>query len=1081
MKRLTIQISLILCILLAISFSANAQQAHNYLQYVNPFIGTAKSNVITRWGSAGGIYPGAVASSGFIHLSPETSLKGARGYNYTDSVIYYFTCFGHMSGFPEGSAGQLGIMPVAANADIASGNYRRKFSHEKETASPGYYKVIFDGGTTVEATTTPRTGIFQITFNNQVAPRLFVADAGEMVTPYNQELHVGSRNAVILFSEPYQAKKRVKGGWLFSFSKSSSAKILNVRLSTSSIDHAAAKQNINKEQGRAGFDEIRKQAVLAWQKKLSVIDVADDNVQGKTVFYTALYHSLLVPWVIDDADGRYLGGDGKIHQRSGHDQYGAFSPWDTFRTLHPLLTLLYPDKQKDVILSMLDVYRQNGHLPIESMTGNHAIPIIVDSYLKGIQGFDKAEAYEAMKKSLVTGPFLQKDMEAYHQNGYVPFTYAESVTRTVEYAYDDWALAQFAKNVIADSSTWNLELGRGYNYRNLFNKDAVTFLPKNGNVFKLQPGMSGYKEGDQWVYGYFVPQNVKDLVNLSGGDKLFAERLDSVLQNQVIVFDNETVFQVPYLFNQAGRPDLTQKWCRQIMLGRFTNSPGGLPGNDDLGSTSSWYIFSAMGFYPTCPGKPLYSIGTPLFKTVTLNLLNDRKLTISSDQQGGYVGSVSINGKPWQQLTIPHTLLSNGGSIAFEMSSELSQWLNDKDPAALSETQKPADIQISNISVSANKVAPGQLFYMRYKLTNNGSTGLQKVIVFRDVKPYAYKNALVEQGQTIQDSIGLQLYAAKNTTLSMEGFKPVNVKVISTNLKPENALRITGIKTMPMVSLQEQGKLSYTIQNVDGRARTFYVPISLDNKLIFTDTILLDAGEKRDVQHKLVSSGSGFHQVAVNGLQIRYKVYQQPAEALLLSLSPGGVKVTDMIPDSSGFGSNGHIILANKNSSGHFVFNEDNYVEVPNAASLDEMGETLTMMGWVYPTGNEKGLVDIITKGDSHVLQVTDQKTLTFFAGGWGRGDCTVNLPADWRDNWHHIAGVCSGKKLELYIDGILSGTAETEESADLSNTSKWVLGRNEEFPGERIFHGQMDKVKIYKTPLTAAEISNIYKQERRK
>jgi predicted alpha-1,2-mannosidase len=321
--------------------------------------------------------------------------------------------------------------------------------------------------------------------------------------------------------------------------------------------------------GNAGFYAICKQTALAWQKKLSAIDVTDDNRQNKIVFYTALYHSLLLPWVIDDADGRYKGADGAIHTRNGANQYGAFSPWDTFRTLHPLLTLIYPDQQNDIILSMLDFYRQSGYLPVESMTGNHSVPIIVDSYFKGITGFDKALAFKAMKKSLVDGPFIQKDMQVYQSNGYIPFTNAESVTRTVEYAYDDWALAQFAKNITGDDSTYHLLDERSYSYRQLFNKDDRLFLPRNKDVFKLQPGMSGYKEGDKWVYGYFVPHNSKDLINLTGGDKSFTERLDSVLQNEVMLFDNETVFHVPYLFNQAGAPQLTQKWCRQNYAAAF--------------------------------------------------------------------------------------------------------------------------------------------------------------------------------------------------------------------------------------------------------------------------------------------------------------------------------------------------------------------------------------------------------------------------------------------------------------------------------------------------------------------------------
>jgi predicted alpha-1,2-mannosidase len=284
-----------------------------------------------------------------------------------------------------------------------------------------------------------------------------------------------------------------------------------------------------------------------------------------------------------------------------------------------LLTLLYPDKQQDVILSMLDIYKQTGHLPTESMTGNHVIPIIVDSYLKGITGFDSRLAYTAMKKSVLEPPFVQSDMEIFNQKGYIPFTRSESVTRTVEYAYDDWALSQFAKNVVHENKDYLLLQNRAFNYRNLLNTGDLFMLPRNDSEFKLQPGMSGYKEGDKWVYSYFVPHNANDLINLMGGNEQFTARLDSALANNVILFDNETVFHLPYQFNQAGNPALTQKWLRQIMLQRFSNSPGGLPGNDDLGSTSSWYVFSAMGIYPVCPGRPDYAIGTPLFKSVMIS------------------------------------------------------------------------------------------------------------------------------------------------------------------------------------------------------------------------------------------------------------------------------------------------------------------------------------------------------------------------------------------------------------------------------------------------------------------------------
>ncbi len=210
---------------------------------------------------------------------------------------------------------------------------------------------------------------------------------------------------------------------------------------------ANAEKNLEAE-NKKPFDSIKNSTRALWKKYLSVVDVQDDNAINKQKFYTALYHSLLVPWIISDVDGNYRGADGLIHKTKGHYEYGKFSPWDTYRSLHPMLSLLYPGKQGDIISSMMDFYNQSGHLPTESMTGNHAIDIIVDAYLKGFKGIDSLEVYRAMKQQIMTGPFIQKDMKTYLTNGYISSAYPESVTRTVEYAYDDWALAQFAKKVM---------------------------------------------------------------------------------------------------------------------------------------------------------------------------------------------------------------------------------------------------------------------------------------------------------------------------------------------------------------------------------------------------------------------------------------------------------------------------------------------------------------------------------------------------------------------------------------------------------------------------------------------------------
>ncbi|WP_143020693.1 GH92 family glycosyl hydrolase [Mucilaginibacter gossypii] len=1060
-----------------------AQQI-NHLQYVDPFIGTSLSNVLTKWGNNGGCYPGAVAPSGSVQLSPETRTMGARGYNYTDSSIYYFSCFGHMSGFPEGSSGHFFVMPFNGNNIFEPGKSNLRFSHRNEMAAPGYYKVSFDGKQIVaEATATARTGMFRFTFNGNANPQIFIGNAGEIQVVSNKVLHASNANAVINFNQGYTDKKEVKGGWLFTFSKAQAgATIITLQLSKSSVGYPGAQHNINQETGSLSFDEIRAKINREWAKLLSIVDITDDNEQNKRVFYTALYHSLLLPWVADDADGSYRGTDGKVYQKTGQNQYEAFSPWDTFRSLHPLLTLLYPQKQQDVILSMLDVYKQSGHLPTESMTGNHAVPIIVDSYLKGIVGFDKDFAYKAMKKDLVDGPFVQSDMEVYHQMAYVPFTRPESVTRTVEYAYDDWALSQFADKVMNDKPTYQLLSSRGFNYRNLLNKDELFMLPRNGDEFKLQPGTSGYKEGDKWVYSYFVPQNGKDLINMTGGNEQFAARLNSALRNNVILFDNETVFHLPYLFNQAGKPRLTQKWVRDIMLNRFKATPGGLPGNDDLGSTSSWYVFSSLGIYPVCPGNPLYAIGAPLFKSVTLHLPNGKKFIIDSNNssaKNNYVQALHVNGKAWQQLALTHSVLVNGGAMTFDMGKAPGNWPTDKDPIELSATQKNTAFSIASYSVDKKNAVPDEPLVIRFKLKNTGSKGIKTVKLLVNGKPYSYKNWLVEPGQTVQDSIEFRLYPVGKTVLKLDNTLPLIVEVNLPAKPQEQAFNISGLEVKPMIRLNESQEIKYRIKNTGGLKQTFIIPVIQNDSVVFTDNIKLDAGEVKTISHHIKASKNGFEYVRVDTAKTIYKVYENATESLLLDFA--SIVRGKIVADSSGFHNNGNVISSSVTTTNDkLLFSDSTYVEVPNSPALDNMDESITMMGWVYPMGNKKGLVDIITKGDNHVLQMTDSKTLTFFAGGWGRGDCTVNLPVDWKQHWHHIAGVCNGKTLYVYIDSVLAGTTLLEVTADLSVNNKWTLGRNEEFPSERVFHGFMDRVKVFKAALSADDIKNIVSSEKK-
>lgn len=973
-------------LLLVLFSSAAGAQVRSPAAYVNPFIGTTKSAVLTKWGNEGGCYPGAVAPHGFYQLTPETRRTGGRGYDYQDSTICYFTCMDHHSGFPGGAAGNVFVMPVSDNHPFDPDHYSRRFSHKDESALPGYYKVVFrDNQTTVETTASPDGGIFRFTFPGNTTPQVYASEALHFnITPLEQR------------------------GNLYIFPKGTT-----VIEATIGNEHRS-------------FDVVKATTYKQWNDLLAVVEINDDNEKGKAIFYTALYHSLLLPWL-----------------NNGH--YSGFSPWDTFRTLHPLLSLLYPDLQEAMIRSMLDVYHTTGHLPTESMTGNHAVPIITDAYFKGIP-MNKEEVYKAMQKSINDTPYLQPDMPAYHELGYVPFTYPESVTRTVEYAYDDWALNRFTKEAMHEK----VHDDRSLAFRQLLHLPSLFLLPRYQNEFKLNPGNTGYKEGDQWVYSFFVPQHPRELINMMGGDELFALRLDTALERQHIIFDNETVFHIPYLFNEANRPDLTQLWVRNIMQERFSNTPGGLPGNDDLGSTSSWYIFSAMGLYPVAPGKPVYALGIPAFREMRVHLKGGKTLTIkSNDTHAPYVQEVRLNGVVYTGLNMAHDFIKRGGTLEFETTIA---------PVVTRENVNRTVIRLTEISMDS-VATPDQPFPVGFTLINNGDAGVYRVNVSLNRQLYGAKNCLIGKGARLRDSIQVYLYKAGGNILQLneQPERQVMIKAPLVNAAPV----ISDLVLKPLIKKDSLQRISFAVMNKQGVTKSFTIPVNLDGKPFHTAKLTLAPGEKKVVTCQVKAAAIGWHNVNIFTVSDRFKVYKDPQESLLLSLA--GTK------DISGFGNNGEILgtMPLQDKGKHlFLSGSDTYIEIPNARSLDEMGTTLTMMAWIYPLEQAPGLVDVFAKGDTHVLQIVDGRMLSFFAGGWGRGDITVPLPEDWVNHWHHIAGVCDKQKLKIYIDGVLKGETKLDYPVNLSIGNKWTLGRNEEFPGTRIFKGYIEQPKIFADPI---------------
>jgi putative alpha-1,2-mannosidase len=985
------------------------------VDFVNPMIGTGRSDVVTKWGNEGGTNPGAVAPWGFVQMTPET--KGEGGYDYSDEAIGWFSCFGHMSGYPGGSAGRGKLMPVGPEGMLAS----RAFLHVDEVARPGYYRVLFrDDGTLVETTASERVGWMRCTFPRGVAPRIWVAGLDGI--------------AALHFSDPVIGEEKLADGRILTFaSDMDRVTVVEIAVGVSGVSVANAEQNYRA--GGLRFDEVERQTREKWQRALSVIDVPGDEWgEDKTIFYTALYHSLLLPWIISDEDGRYRGGDGRIHRTAGSAEYGGFSPWDSYRSQQPLLTLLFPERERDILRSMLDVYRQTGALPSEPMTGNHSIPIVVDAWLKGIRASDAAETYGALCKGVMQAPYRPADREAYRRFGYLPLSYPESVTRTVEYAYDDWALAEFARQVMRRNAEADSLLQRSYSYRNLFDPGSLFFLPREGDKFLTRPGTSGYKEGDAWVYSYFVPQRPEELIRLLGGDREFVRRLDGALTKGEIVFDNETVFHVPYLFAFAGAPGKTREWVRAYRDGRFSAGPGGLPGNDDLGAFSSWYVFSAMGFFPVCPGRPEYVVGTPLFGRMRVNLAGGRTLVI----RGEDVNGMKMNGKVVNGSVLADSLIRRGGELVLGMPDG---------------TGKPERFVFSAVSVSKDRVAPNEMFRVHFTVRNPDELGTAVVVLMVDGREYARKNCLVPARGVVEDSMDCRLYPVGKHILTIGGAGP-EVEVVGAGVEEAE---ISELDLKPLLWMGQQQTLGYCVRNIGGISKEYRIQV-IDERLIRTDTLFLQPGEKRQVLLDWVPQGPGVRSVQVGAERAVFKVYDEAAGSLLLSLSLRD----SLLMDRSGLG---NLVLRVGDPS-------DSYVEVENSPSLDEMGATLTMAVWVYPSEKGEGLVDIFTKGDHHVLQVQDNRRLSFFAGGWGRGDCTVDLPADWFGRWHHIAGVCTGDGLKLYIDGRLKGSTKMDQRVDLSGTNRWVLGRNEEFPGQRKFKGLMDKVQVWAEPLSGAAIS---------
>ena len=723
--------------------------SQDYTDFVNPFIGT---------GGHGHTYPGAVVPNGMIQPSPDTRIyqwDACSGYYYNDSTINGFS-HTHLSGTGCGDYGDVLLMPTVGKQDYhAMGSesqqmaYASAFSHQNETAQPGYYSVVLDRyNVKAELTATKRAAIHRYTFP-QSDESGFILDLDySLQRQKNEEMELevisdteicGRKKTVywafdqyinfyVKFSKPFtytmvtDSMALDEGGALLPTAKillhfkTKAGEEVYVKVGISAVDIEGARKNVEAEIPKWDFNSVRKAARTSWNDYLAKIDIDTDNKDQKTMFYTALYHTGMQPNLFTDVDGRYLGMDLKVHQGSVNEpMYTIFSLWDTFRAYHPLMTIIDPDLNEAFIRSLIQKQREGGVFPMWELAGNytgtmigyHAVPVIVDAYMKGYHNFDVNEAYKAclrvaeydtagIKCPPLVLPHLMPQAKYWKNKiGYVPCDKDnEAVAKALEYAYNDWCISAFAES-LGDAANHEKYAKFAEGYKTYFDPSTrfMRGLDSKGNWrTPFNPRSSthrndDYCEGTAWQWTWFVPHQIDGLVELMGGREGFISKLDSLftvssaLEGENTSADisgligqyahgNEPSHHIIHMYNYVGQPYRTQELVDSVLQTLYFNDPDGLSGNEDCGQMSAWYILNAMGFYQVCPGKPVYSIGRPLFNKATVNLKDGKKFTViakNNSRENKYIQSMALNGKLLDEPFFTHQDIVDGGILELTM------------------------------------------------------------------------------------------------------------------------------------------------------------------------------------------------------------------------------------------------------------------------------------------------------------------------------------------------------------------------------------------------------------------------------
>ncbi|MDR3792816.1 MAG: GH92 family glycosyl hydrolase [Terracidiphilus sp.] len=730
--------SVILFSALVLLFGSQIFEGQDPLRAVNLVAGTANEGQTAPMGGM----PFAMT-----HWTPETRSteeKCIAPYYYKDEAITGFRGSHWLSGSCALEYGSVTLMPVTGPIVVSPEARASAFRHETERMTPGYYSVQLDKySERVEMTGSTRSGMMRITVpSGQEASILIEPNVhpgeGFVEIHTNQQEIVGYNPAHRFFSKP-GLPAGISGFFVARFSTpfkgygtwcgakvSPGSELQNggcnrlgayatfdqrtrrvlVKIGTSFTSIEEARRNLDAEESGWNLERIRKKTEGAWRQRLGLIEIFGATPEQKQLFYTAIYHASLVPRIVNDADGTYNGfsDNAKLQKIERGDYYDDFSLWDTFRALHPLLTIIDPQREEQMVQSLVLKGEQGGYLPIfplfnnytSAMVGDHAGAVIADAYSKGLTHFDVEQAYRLMLQNATVIPPLEKyrdgagrrALASYLKYGFIPledtvpdaYHHREQVSRTLEYAFDDSMVALMAHRLGKAEDVARMEAHAQY-WRNVFDNKSGFVRGRHADGQWIEPfdaksGASYVTEANPWQCTFFVPQDIPGLIEAIGGRSKFVSKLDGLFAEHLYDQGNEPSHHIAYLFDYAGAPSKTQHQVRSLLDSQYKVGPDGLPGNDDAGQMSAWYIFSAMGFYPVTPGIPEYAIGSPLFSKVVIHLPNGKRFVIRAEDQSRaneYIQDAHLNGRKFSAVILSHDEIAKGGMLTFRMGSRPSE------------------------------------------------------------------------------------------------------------------------------------------------------------------------------------------------------------------------------------------------------------------------------------------------------------------------------------------------------------------------------------------------------------------------